>query len=176
MILWTIQSKKAYESLCENGVLIASKNHAIFEPAFESAYKWLADQMKIRIGVPPEGVIYPIWAWYQWEGKRKRPDMRSHNVTDTPGETIVLLTIDVPEDEVLLSDFDLWHFVLMGACIEDEISDREYSKDEIIESWNKIFDYENPVCGDGPLGLSTQATMWQVKKEWVKKAEFFKAR
>ena len=176
MILWTIQSIKAYKSLCENGVLIAGEDHAIFESSWDAAYKWLADQMKIRIGVPPEGVIYPIWAWYQWEGKRKRPDMRSHNVTDTPGKTIVLLTIDVPEDEVLLSDFDLWHFVLTGACIEDEISDGEYSKDEIIESWNKIFNYEDLVCGNDSTGLSTQATMWQVKKEWVKKAEFFKAR
>ena len=176
MILWTIQSIKAYESLCEKGVLIAGEGHTIFEPSWDAAYIWLADQMKIRISELPEGVKYPIWAWYQWEGKRKRPDMRSHNVTDTPGETIVLLTIDVPEDEVLLSDFDLWHFVLMGACIEDEISDREYSKDEIIESWNKIFNYEDLVCGNDSTGLSTQATMWQVKKEWVKKAEFFKAR
>ena len=176
MILWTIQSIKAYESLCEKGVLIADENHTIFESSWDVAYKWLADQMKTRIGEPPEGVKYPIWAWYQWEGKRKRPDMRSHNKVGTPGDKIVLLTLDVPDEHVLLSDFDDWHYVLMGECIEVEISDKEYSEAEIVESWNKIFDYENPSGGDELNGLSTQATMWQVKKEWVKKAEFFVSR
>lgn len=176
MILWTIQSIKAYESLCEKGVLIAGEDHTIFEPSWDAAYKWLADQMKIRIGEPPEGVKYPIWAWYQWEGKRKRPDMRSHNKISPPGEKIVLLTIDVPDKQVLLSDFDDWHFVLSGSCLVDEMSDKEYSKAEIEESWNKIFNYENPVGGVGPLGLSTQATTWLIKKEWVKKAEMFVSR
>lgn len=176
MILWTIQSIKAYESLCEKGVLIAGEDHTIFEPSWDAAYKWLADQMKNRIGEPPEGVKYPIWAWYQWEGKRKRPDMRSHNKISPPGEKIVLLTIDVPDEQVLLSDFDDWHFVLMGSCIEDEISDKRYSQDEIVKSWNRIFDYKNPIGGDELNGLSTQVTMWLIKKEWVKKAEFFVSR
>ena len=30
--------------------------------------------------MPPNDVIYPVWAWYQWEGVRKRPDMRTHVV------------------------------------------------------------------------------------------------
>lgn len=38
----------------------------------------MANQMKMRIGNAPEGVTFPVWAWYQWEGKRKRPDMRIH--------------------------------------------------------------------------------------------------
>lgn len=176
MILWTIQSIIAYESLCEKGALIAGENHKIFEPSWDDAYKWLADQMKKRIGEPPEGVKYPIWAWYQWEGKRKRPDMRSFNKFSIPGEKIVLLTIDVPDEQVLLSDFNDWHFVLMESCIEDEISDKDYSKDEIVESWNKIFDYKNPVGCDDSSSISTQATMWLIKREWVQKAEFFVSR
>lgn len=176
MILWTIQSIKAYESLCDKGVLIAGDSHEIFEPSWDSAYRWIANQMKIRIVEPPEGVKYPIWAWYQWEGKRKRPDMRSHNKVGIPGEKIVLLTVDVPDEQVLLSDFDDWHFVLSGLCLEDEVSDKEYSQTEIEVSWNKIFNYENPAGGGGSLGLSTQATMWLIKTEWVKKVEIFTAR
>lgn len=173
MILWTIQNKKAYENLSENGILIFDKTHKILEPSFESAYKWMSGQMKDRLGVPPKGAYYPIWAWYQWEGKRKQPDTISQKVARKPGETRILLTMDVPDEEVLLSDFDAWHFVLNGLCIKDEISDKEYTEDEIKRSWNKIFDYENSVCGDSPSGLSTQATMWIIKKEWIQKTEIF---
>jgi hypothetical protein len=34
-------------------------------------------QMTIRIGEPPEQGIFPIWAWYQWSGAKKKPDLRS---------------------------------------------------------------------------------------------------
>jgi hypothetical protein len=37
-------------------------------------YDWMVEQMRIRIGNPPPGVRYPVWAWHQWEGKRKKPD------------------------------------------------------------------------------------------------------
>lgn len=38
-------------------------------------YDWLVKEMKKRIGDPPEGVSYPVWAWYMWEGCRKKPDL-----------------------------------------------------------------------------------------------------
>lgn len=159
MILWTIQSKAAYESLCEKGTLIAGKEHTIFESHYEPAYRWMIEQMNRRIGPAPKGAMYPIWAWYQWEGERKRPDMRSHGITGEPGNTIVLLTIDVPDDEVLLSDFDDWNLVMGGFPITED--DREYSHTETEKTWDHIFDYENPVAGC-KLGLSTQATLWQI--------------
>ena len=31
-------------------------------------------EMKGKIGKPPEGVSYPVWAWYMWEGTRKKTD------------------------------------------------------------------------------------------------------
>lgn len=106
MILWTIQHRKAYEEFLENGVLRGNPEY-IEEEFFKEPYEWMIEQMKKRIGNPPDGVTIPIWAWYQWEGKRKRPDMRScgrgWGEKSTP---IVLLTIDVPNDCVLLSDFD----------------------------------------------------------------------
>ena len=74
----------------------------------------MAEQMKKRIGNPPAGVDLPVWAWYQWEGKRNRPDMRQHGRSSDKGVSIVLLTIDVPEEHVLLSDFDYRHRLLCG--------------------------------------------------------------
>ncbi|MBR5565358.1 MAG: DUF3841 domain-containing protein [Roseburia sp.] len=177
MILWTIQHKAAYEDMLRTGVLRANPEY-ILEEFFRAPYEWMAEQMKKRIGTPPEGAELPVWAWYQWEGKRKRPDMRSHGCSSDKGVPIVLLTIDVPEECVLLSDFDYWHVVLNdGELIFPFDENAVYSKEERQESWEKIFDYE---CSfddeDRCIGLSTQATLWEIKAEWVLKAEYFKTR
>lgn len=100
----------------------------------------MAEQMKKRIGEPPKGVIFPVWAWYQWEGMRKRPDMRVHGRNwGEKGTPIVLLTIEVPDNLVLLSDFDYWHCVLNDGEIIFPIDDSAvYSEEEKRKSW-KIF-------------------------------------
>ena len=66
MKLWTIQHKAAYEEMLRTGVLRANSAY-IFEEFFRDSYDWMVEQMKKRIGNPPDGVELPVWAWYQWE-------------------------------------------------------------------------------------------------------------
>lgn len=172
MILWTLQYEHEYDRLCRDGGLKYGVEHEITFPVFAKPYEWMMSQMRVRIGIEPEDVCYPIWAWYQWEGKRRRLDMRSHRCYGKPGERIVLLTIDVPNDKVLLSDFDNWHYVL---------NDVHFDLPEMIEetkekSWEKILDLVRMAELENPNGLSIQATMWEIKKEWVKKVEFYKCK
>lgn len=85
-----------------SGSIRADENY-ISDVSFGKPYLWMADQMRKRIGEAPDGVVFPIWAWYMWEVKRKRPDMRFHGRNwGVKGSRIVLLTIDVPEKIVLL--------------------------------------------------------------------------
>jgi len=167
MILWTIQTKVAYEEMLRTGILRANPMYIVDE-SFIAPYKWMAKQMKKRIGFPPAGVTLPVWAWYQWEGKRKRLDMRTHGIWCDKGTPIVLLTIDVPEEYVLLSNFDGWHMVLNEANLSDDVEQ---------ESWNEIFNctYSSEDNSDSTCS-SIQATLWEVKAEWVVKAEFFTSR
>lgn len=177
MRLWSIQHENAYKELCEKGCIRAKENRILIED-FIDAYRWMADQMKVRVGNPPNDVTLPVWAWYQWEGKRKRPDMRVHgHAWGEKGTPIVLLTLDVPDDEVLLSDFDYWHFVLndweLILPVEDGV---QYSEEEKRKSWENIFDITCSFDEEKTTEISTQATMWEIKLEWVKKVEHFKAR
>ncbi len=96
MILWTIQNEKAYKSLEEKGTLMSFWSN-ILDDDFLYAYDWMRIQMNQKIGNPPKNDCYPIWAWYQYEGIRKRPDMRqnTHSYNHTK-EKIYLLTIDIP--------------------------------------------------------------------------------
>lgn len=133
--------------------------------------------MKKRIGNAPEGVIFPVWAWFQWEGKRKRPDMRFHGRNwGEKGTPIVLLTIDVPEHCILLSNFDYWHCVLNDFEITNSDEEREYSEEEKRKSWERIFDITCSFDGEEYQMLTTQATMWEIRSEWVKKVEHFISR
>ena len=160
--------------MLETGTLTADDDY-IFAPEFNShAYQWLSNRMKDLIGMPPPGVHFPVWAWYQWEGVRKRPDMRTHRHWSNKGTPIVLITFQIPDDKVLLSDFDMWHVILNDGYLPlDERDDKdEYTENEKLNSWDNIFRYDIETdFWDAPK--STQATMWEIKKEWVIKAEFF---
>ncbi len=72
----------------------------------------MVGQMQIRLGEPPAGVTYPIWAWYQWQdAKRRLPDLRCRAHLGK-GEVGVRIEFTKPAGQILLSDFDLWHLPL----------------------------------------------------------------
>lgn len=174
MLLWTIQHKAAYDEMISTGTLVANEDYLFLPEDDRESYVWLSKRMVELIGEPPLGTNFPVWAWYQWEGKRKRPDMRTHRFCREKGSPIVLLTVEIPDDKVLLSDFDMWHCVLNDCYLPlDEEDDKEiYTDEEKIASWDNVFRYDviNDYW-DNPKSI--QATMWEIKKEWIVKAEHF---
>lgn len=174
MILWTIQHISAFDKMKITGVLRANEKY--IDSDFKKSYNWIAKQMSKRIGKPPKSVKYPVWAWYQFEGKRKRPDMRFHaRHWAEKGTPIVLMTIDVPDKLVLLSDFDYWNVVLSnGEIIFPFDESAVYSQKEKEKSWENIFDITCSFTGEEKhKSITTQATIWEIKNEWVKKVEYF---
>ena len=204
MRLWTIQSYEAYEKLVDTGILRADKN-CICDENFRYAYKWIIEKMKSKSIILPENVDYPIWSWYQWNGKRKRRDMRQRGYANS-GKKIVQLTIEADAKDVLLSDFDLFHYVLnYWYLAKDEDDDKtfeleyrslgfefndlqnfsiqnenmKYLRKKIEDSWDNIFDLEkeddNYIYGKNS-GKYIQATFGELKLEQVVKAEVFIAK
>ncbi len=198
MYLWSIQEEKVWQVIQDTGVyrcdpyksdllkpmqdeLVGKKR----DPQFETAYEWLAEQMEKRVGPRPEGVRFPVWAWYQYGGKRKS-DLRKERWTNGKGgERMLCLELEVPDDEVLLSDFHAWHFVLNGWPISDTEEESE-KIDEFLEqvgnkeaeaflrkNWERALDI-NPFENDWTSrGDDVQATFWEMKREYVKKARSF---
>ena len=188
MILWTIQPEEAYEELNKTGVLRCNKNKIEDLDFWGPKYKWMAEQMKKRIRSTPVGVEYPVWFWYKRKGERKKPDLRSKREFCEKGKTMYLIEANIPDEDVLLSDFMAWHFVLNethtyhSAKTEEEfdrldewlnsLSQDEREK-EIEKSWETIFDiepYKNDFCENG---YWVQATVWELKKENVVKVRKF---
>jgi hypothetical protein len=182
MRLVTIQDKAAYDELCATGVLRCKSELAewLSEDCFKAAYDWLVKQMKKRIGEPPNGVRYPIWAWHSLDNRPAKVDLRRSEFNNYSGEHYIL-TIDVPEEQVLLSDEENWHFVLNNWFLSGAKNENDFDKDESWfdslppderqqvkeKSWESIFDI-TPLENDfHRQGCFVQATFWELRRELV---------
>lgn len=178
MILWTTQPASALEQIEKTGVFRCdpSRSFNLTKPdSLKKPYEWLTGKMRERIGDPPRGVVSPIWAWYIWDYEHRCPE------PDSPAfllrsEEKVLLTLDVPESELVLTDFDAWHGVMMGGYVSGartmEECEREASRlddldgaaleEAIRRSWDNVF-LTDVVRADGIVrGRYVQATFWEI--------------
>lgn len=184
-ILWTIQHEDAYREFERTGVLRANEDYLFCEDDFRFAYDWLVKEMRRRIGEPPMGVKYPVWAWYQWEGKRKRHDLRrsGHALRGTP---LVQIEFEIDTKDFLLSDFDVWHDILAKQYIAytQEEWDRFYethprpAQADVEHTWDRVFDihYDGNDWHSTPENRSIQATLWQIEISQVKTVQHFLAK
>lgn len=187
MKLWTIQPIETWELFNKQGYY-----HGTFEyiMEFPEAYDWMKKQLVIKIGINKE--YYPVWAWVQ------KPDLRTSGHLDK-GKKGVLLELNVDENEVLISDFDLWHYVLnyWYLPISEEDGDKfdkkleskglSYNKQKplpepynsiVEDSWQRIFDLdwvEESITGKQD-NKWFQTVFWDLKIEQVKKVKEFISR
>lgn len=135
-----------------------------------NAYAWYIDQMRARVGAAPEGVYYPVWAWY----KNDIDSLRDGSWGEA-GEIYAVIEFEVEDERVLLSDFDEWHGPLNNApCCDGETYEEQRASYDAIsaageeavrESWSKIFDVSKSEC--------IQATIWELRSEDVIAVETF---
>ena len=113
MRVWTIQPVSLFETLQQQKVLHSDFNQSQYHDYddFIQAYAWLADQMTKLIGPAPAGVKVPFWAWHTVDWKHRKVDLRTTLFRIYP-DPMVCLELEVDDEQVLLSDFENWHFVL----------------------------------------------------------------
>lgn len=185
MRLWSSQTIDFYNELMLNGIAYCSRVSE-FAQVNDIAYQWMAEQMKKRIGEPPLSEIkLPVWAWYQYDSKKRNKPPLSDRVKTYPNQREMMIEFEAPDEIVLLSDFMLWLHPLngWGICIDRRASKRidEYfyidfkEKPEeiqklIVDSWNLIFDLDfkhKLFATKHKKNRSIQATLWYIRKEWV---------
>jgi hypothetical protein len=186
MRLYTRQSALAWELLQKRGVLRCDGRRV--DPFFRPAYRWMREEMLARLGPPPAPVLYPIWAWYRYDDKRR---CNPASAADNP----VLLQIEIPDDQVLLSNFDSWHCVLNGFYFarterEERRFERSYEAAgltpqnvqtdpdfgrAIRESWRLIFQPRlRTIHTSSPFCI--QATFWELRLDQVRRTWWVKGR
>lgn len=191
MLLWSIHTPDILDIIERNEVYVCDPqlSEHITDFSFGPAYDWLAKQLEVRVGPRPSGVSYPVWAWHTLNWRRHKPDLRESGWL-AKGQDGVLLTLDVPDNQVLLSDFDAWHWVINGWFLSAATNEIDCEKEEnafnalpesekqlaLHQSWEHIFDiatFENDWTCHGKY---IQATFWELKTEYIKSVQQFKAR
>jgi hypothetical protein len=198
MILWTILDQAALDALNKNGILKGDWRRAIKE--FINPYKWMAEQM-VRRGIMDEPKSF-LWAWHTY-GKSKRPDFRTYGFKRQLAYSKVLyrVELDVPDERVLLSDYDLWHSILNGFAVtlNEKEDDKFYPEnaerkaydwifpsampeEDVKKTWERIFDldiYTSKEADPKWIGSDIQyiqACTPVFKLDWVRKIDKFKSR
>lgn len=95
------------------------------------------------------------------------------------------MEIDIPEEKVVLTDFDAWSIILLNGLLskskaEDNRIDREYAKlpenekkDYRDKNWEGAFDLTPYKSNWMRRGESIQATFWELRREDIRKVRFF---
>ena len=187
MKLWTIQPEEVYEEINSMGVYHCEEEKSTMKLLeLTNEYNWLVEQMKKHIGLPPEGVSYPVWAWYKWSEDRKMPDLRAERwCYGSKGDIYYRMEIEIPDDKVLLSDFAGWNGILNNALLSEteEEDDKIYKIYEALtteeqnkmkaKNWERVFDV-SPLNNEWiRRGESIQATFWELRKENIRKTTKF---
>ncbi|HIW71595.1 MAG TPA: DUF3841 domain-containing protein [Candidatus Levilactobacillus faecigallinarum] len=181
MIMWTVQPMAVYQQLQRDGVFHCdpTQTWAMDDEYFQPAYQWMANQMTRRIGPAPANVTVPIWAWYRRDWQHKRPDFRYYH--DYPDQ--VCLEVEVPEEQVLLSDCDEWNVIINDGVLMKANTDEEFdvacaryqqmsSKQQTafkLRSWKRVFEID-PVHDDTGFwqGKDVQGCFWELHLSQVR--------
>lgn len=123
MKCYTVQRLNAWKEAKIKGYLTGNRKF-IDEEWFLSSYTWIMKQMAKRL--KNYNNEFPVWVWL---------DTSNICFNELLDDEWVLLEIELNEEQVLLSNFEAWHYVLNGWIFEEENS--IITKEQ---SWEYIFD------------------------------------
>lgn len=184
MQLWTVQPLTALDELKTQGVYRCQKEKSfnLSKPgSLDQPYQWLMARMREKIGGPPEGVSYPVWAWHTWEFLHQAPDPNSAAFLRRT-EDKAMMTLDVPQDQAVLTDFDAWQLVLQHMYVADareaaeldrleeqlETLDENQLEKAIRDSWEHVFLIDRVDTDVLTRGKYIQATFWEIRPEYIR--------
>ena len=187
MRLWTIQTPDALETIEKTGRYICDKEKSTYYGNCKNAYEWMMYKMESHLILRPEGVESPIWAWHTYDWNRGKPDFNNVGRKDVE---YVCIELEVPDNEVLLSDEVMWHCVLNDDYYNPAVTEKvweeledwydnldEFMKNVVkLESWNSVFNITPFDNGFASNGQYIQATFWEIRKEYIVSVEKFIAK
>ncbi|MES9681700.1 DUF3841 domain-containing protein [Gottfriedia acidiceleris] len=138
MKIYTVQPLHVYKQMRKDGFYHGHEKYVW--PEFKSPYSWMMEQMKERLP-NYDGSNYPVWVW------NKKPNRNRRGLLP-PGTKGVILTLVIPDKNILWSCFNSWHSVLSNCPITrteeewEQLESEGFPEEKIISTWTKIFDFD----------------------------------
>lgn len=178
--LWTRQNKKVLEELKSKGIYTAKKEYLLqkFDNIFDyytGIYNWYMERAE-KIVSKPEGAEFPIWL------------STSSDMMLQPTEDNVILEIVVDRKNVVFTDSEKWGYIVNYWYLPiDKDDERKFNEElkklgigdeselymghkgnfyphvrsRIVKSWERLFE------GNDANTQADQATLWELREEWV---------
>ena len=161
-ILWTIQPEEVWLKLQEEEILFTDISHPRIEKYFIPAYDWLKEKLVEKI--PGYDINhYPWWAWQKYNEDKHEPDLRRIRYYYY-NEPLYKITLSIPKDQVVLSDFDWWH-----SCLNYNYLSLTQEEDTLFDKkWLELLADQNSCYPDLRKATPEQLKIWEaeVKESW----------
>lgn len=189
MRLYTVQPLEVLDILQSKGCF--SCDSSLSEGGkckeFRRAYNWIGTEMDKRKISHPERIELPLWAWHTRDWKRNADISYNNYELGNTGEKYACIEFEIPDDQVLLSDYNAWHNVLNNTWYEDSTNEEEFeamqtwfdSQDDetrrklTVESWQKVFDVSPLKSNWLHRGRYIQATFWELRSDMIHNVKTF---
>lgn len=180
MEILTIQNKSILKDIDKGKVAYPCDVQIIKDhltDKFLHSYDWMVKKM-YQNGVNNSKTLYPFWGWAIFDYSKNLDDVAIDSWKAYSGYSTnkVIIKMDIPDNEVLLSDYNMWHCVLNNIYCNnmtteqtyDDLNDAydklppNYKYFEMVTSWDNIFnitEFTNEFCN---VGRYVQATFWEI--------------
>ncbi|MCF2140312.1 MAG: DUF3841 domain-containing protein [Candidatus Lokiarchaeota archaeon] len=198
MKTWAIHSYDFLTAINSNSVLypdtkIIKKYNGSFLEEKKILYDFICNRLENYCARPNPSIEYPFWHWIWYAGYRNPlPDLRELRWHyGIPGKKYIRIEFDIPEKKLLRFDWNKWLMLLLPDYLyflpkkrQKEIKlllkaknikkwefpypDQYFHaiNEEIIDSWKNLFVYNYRTFQ--VIGIT-----WELRKEWVRKIDFF---
>ena len=137
MKLLTVQPKEIIKSLKKGETVYPNDEKILnyhldgYDDGLIKAYDWLTEKMEEKGKNKTRNSKYPFWAWKKYDGE---VDFDNINKEDFINDQFFegLIIIDIPEEDLILSDFDSWHSVINDEYFNFSMNEEEYDRND---SW-----------------------------------------
>ena len=119
MKLISFQSLEALKDLVNKGYLECNEEHIDFKKA-GMTYSWISEKMHDQIQAEPHAK-YPIWCWVKCYNGICPPRRKGQPVNGF----YVKITFTKPKENVFITDFRRYSFLLNNVYIPDSFADKE---------------------------------------------------
>ncbi|WP_460044589.1 DUF3841 domain-containing protein [Pseudomonas sp. S2_H01] len=178
---WTLMERSIWLMLEAEGELTCPIREANDDPVFQDAYAWMKGSMASAGIYPPGPDLSPWWCWVRREQNHPEP-----YIEDTEGlHDPVVLELSIPAEKIVLSCFDLWHFVLNKCYVwASELDEQDFDRAQesaeegsdaavqlqqrMQKSWSAVFELDQCAVDMGPLeAKSIQGCFWKLSLAYV---------
>jgi len=173
--------RSTWHLLEARGSLTCPTSKADEDPMFQAAYAWMKTAM-VDAGITPLSIgLTPWWCWVRREPGHPEPYLEDLGGTVDP----IVLQLSIPSHLMVLSCFDLWHFVLSRSyAYTTELDDQEFDRalemasqgceaalqleGRLQKSWGAVFELDQCGVDMGPFELkSIQGCFWTLERSYV---------